>query len=156
MAASTLSPLEVADLPAVLAMEQRLQLTPWNERNFRDSMAAGHDLHVLRRAGMAVGYSVVMVVLDEAHLLNIGIAPDWQRQGLGAWLLAQVLAAARDQGARRIFLEVRASNLPALSLYQRCGFHCIGMRKGYYALAPGQAGREDAQVLQRSLEEVCA
>lgn len=155
-AAPQLAELELADLPAVLQIEQQLQLTPWSERNFRDSLAAEHTLQIMRCDGVVAGYSVTMVVLDEAHLLNIGVAPPWQRRGLGAWLLGQVLSAARAQGARCVFLEVRASNLPALALYQRFGFQRIGQRKGYYALAPGVSEREDALVLQRTLAEVCA
>lgn len=88
------------------------------------------------------------LVLDEAELLDIGVAPTARRQGLGARLLAEVIATARAAGATRLMLEVRAGNQAAQALYQRAGFMVTGRRKGYY---PAPDGREDACLMDKPL-----
>ena len=89
-------------------------------------------------------------VLDDAELLDIGVAPACRRQGLGQRLLDAVMAAARAQGAQRLLLEVRAGNLAAQALYQRAGFRLSGRRKGYY---PAAEGREDACLMDVGLTQ---
>lgn len=138
-----------ADLAAVSALEASLQSFPWSTGNFADSLAAGHDARVLRSAGELVGFSVVMNVVDEAHLLNIGIARPCQGQGHGARLLRQIIDDARAAGAMRLLLEVRPSNRQAIDFYQAFGFRQIGVRRGYY---PAALGREDALVFDKELQ----
>ena len=92
---------------------------------------------------------MLMMAVDEAHLLNIAIDESLQRRGLGSQLLAQVIERARLAGGLSILLEVRPSNAKALALYRQFGFAEIGRRKGYY---PAHLGREDALVLCRTLE----
>lgn len=141
-------PMLVEHLPAVLAEEEQLHFAPWTMGNFTDSLAAGHEAWVLIRAGELIGYAVVLRVIDEAHLLNIGIARHVQGQGLGAFLLHWLHRHAEDTGANSFFLEVRASNLAALALYRRLAYEQIGIRRRYYA-AP--QGREDAVVMRCAL-----
>lgn len=136
------------DLPELMAVEQRIYEFPWTEGNFRDSIRAGYGCWVCRRDAEFIGYCVFMLGAGEAHLLNLSIAEPWQRKGHGARLLQQILAAARQQGAGLIFLEVRPSNEHGLHLYERCGFKRIGVRRGYY---PAQSGREDALILSLDL-----
>ena len=122
---------------------------PWRAAQFVDSCAAGHQLLGLRDgAGALLGFAVWSQVLDEAELLDIGVAPACRRQGLGQRLLDAVMAAARTQGAQRLLLEVRAGNLAAQALYQRAGFQLSGRRKGYY---PAVGGREDGLVMSLAL-----
>lgn len=122
---------------------------PWRAAQFADSFAAGHQLLGVRdTAGALLGFAVWSQVLDEAELLDIGVAPAVRRQGLGARLLAEVVAAARAAGAARLMLEVRAGNLPAQALYQRAGFVFSGRRNGYY---PAVNGREDACLMDKTL-----
>ncbi len=137
-----------ADLPAVLAIENAIYAFPWTPGNFRDSLAAGYSCSAYVRDGELIGYAVVMLAADEAHLLNLSIAAAWQRQGHGSQLLHRVCACARGSGARLVFLEVRPSNLAALRLYQRHGFQRVGLRREYY---PDQSGREDALILSLPL-----
>jgi [ribosomal protein S18]-alanine N-acetyltransferase len=136
------------DLEAVTALEASLQSFPWSTGNFADSLAAGHDVRILRSDGELIGFSVVMKVVDEAHLLNIGIARPCQGQGHGARLLRQIIDAARAAGAVRLLLEVRPSNRQAIEFYQAFGFKQIGVRRGYY---PAALGREDALVFDKEL-----
>ena len=137
-----------ADLAAVTALEAALQAFPWSTGNFADSLAAGHDARVLRAGDALLGFSVVMQVLDEAHLLNIGIDRAYQGQGHGARLLEMIIADAEAAGATRLLLEVRRSNQRALDFYRQFGFRQIGLRRAYY---PAAVGREDALVFAKDL-----
>jgi [ribosomal protein S18]-alanine N-acetyltransferase len=143
-----LRPLSAADLPAVLAIENAIYAFPWTLGNFHDSLAAGYDCSAYVRNGALIGYSVVMHASDEAHLLNLSIAADCQKQGYGSQFLQRLCVAARGRGARLMFLEVRPSNAAGLRLYERHGFQRIGLRREYY---PAQDGREDALILSLPL-----
>ena len=90
------------DLDVVVALEASLQNFPWTRGNFADSLASGHEMHVLRLFGDVVGFSVVVSILDEAHLLVIGVDRRHQRCGHGARLLRQVIETARAGGAARL------------------------------------------------------
>jgi [ribosomal protein S18]-alanine N-acetyltransferase len=141
-------PMRPEDLDAVVAAEQRILAFPWTRGNFADSLAAGYSAWIMRQDGAMVGYGVVMMAPDEAHLLNISILPELQRRGLGRNLLDHFCNVARESGARRMLLEVRRSNVTARAFYDRLGFAAIGERLGYYE-APG--GREGAVVMALDL-----
>lgn len=146
--APALAPMRPEDLDAVLAVERRAYPFPWSHANFADSLAAGYSAWCCRVGGELVGYAVMMLVLDEAHLLNLTVAPDWQRHGYGTLVMHHLFGIARSRGARRMFLEVRPSNASGQGLYRRLGFEAIGRRRGYY---PADAGREDAVVMALTL-----
>jgi ribosomal-protein-alanine N-acetyltransferase len=143
-----LRPMTGADLPAVMAIEAEIYPFPWTQGNFRDSLVAGYSCWICARDGEAIGYAVVMLAADEAHLLNLTVATACQRQGYGSLLLRHLCEFARGHGARLIFLEVRPSNVAGLQLYERHGFQRSGLRRDYY---PAQTGREDALVLRLPL-----
>jgi ribosomal-protein-alanine N-acetyltransferase len=133
------------DLDAVMGIENTIYTHPWTRGNFSDSLHAGYHCWVAEGEGGLVGYCVVSVAADEAHLLNLSVAASWQRRGIGRAMLQFVVNLAREQSARRIFLEVRASNTVAHAVYLRAGFREIGTRRDYY---PAHGGREDACVLE--------
>lgn len=133
-----------ADLDAVVEAERRIHPFPWTRGNFADSLAAGHGAWLACDDGRMAAYAVTMPAPGEAHLLNISVLPENQRGGTGSALLALLFDQARDQGAGRMLLEVRAGNLAALAFYGRHGFMEIGRRRGYY---PAHQGREDAIVM---------
>lgn len=137
------------DLDWVAAREAELHAHPWSRGNFADALAAGNDAWIMRRGEDPLGYAVVLKVLDEAHLLDIGIVGSAQGQGLGRVLMEWLCDAARDAGVGSFYLEVRPSNAVALRLYQRLGFEEIGRRRAYYPA--GQGLREDAIVMRRAL-----
>jgi ribosomal-protein-alanine acetyltransferase len=136
------------DLVDVTALEQRIQAFPWSLGNFRDSLAAGHESWVCREGGVLLAFAVTMRVLDEEHLLVIGVLPERQRSGLGGDLLNHLCERARSLGVTRMLLEVRPSNAAAIAFYHRFEFAEIGRRRGYY---PAHTGREDALVMAKSL-----
>jgi ribosomal-protein-alanine N-acetyltransferase len=140
--------MEEGDLSRVVELERQLQSFPWTETHFRDSLAAGHGAWVVEADGRPVAFAILMMVIDEAHLLDIGVAREFQRQGIATRLLRHLYSRANELGALSIFLEVRPSNDAAARIYEREGFAVIGRRKGYY---PAAEGREDAIVMMRPL-----
>jgi ribosomal-protein-alanine N-acetyltransferase len=135
----------VADLAAVLAIEDVIYTHPWTHGNFADSITSGSHCWIMELGGELTGYAVTMTGAGETHLLNLSIALSWQRCGLGRELLRFVTARARELKSTKIFLEVRVSNIGARKLYLGAGFREIGLRRGYY---PSHHGREDARVLE--------
>ncbi len=143
-AQTQIRPMQRADLPQVAAIERQVQHAPWTLRQFEHSVQAGHQCWVLELPQAVVGgYAVLQTVLDESSLLIMAIDPACQRQGLGRHLLAQVLTRL-PAATQMVFLEVRASNQPAIGLYEQLGFVQIGRRNHYY---PAATGHEDALVM---------
>ena len=136
------------DLPAVLAVEEGSYTHPWSEGILRDCLRVGYSCWVFEIGDEMVGHAVMSVAIGEAHLLNICVHPRRQGQGIGRRLLHRMLRIARERQADTMFLEGRASNLAARSLYENEGFGEIGLRRDYY---PGAEGREDAVVYAKAL-----
>lgn len=141
-------PLKMGDLDAVMEIEPLIYSHPWTRGNFSDSLQAGYSCWTCEHDGQLVGYAVLMLVLDEAHLLNISIARQFQGLGLGRDLLEHVIDIVRGHGAQMMFLEVRPSNKSAIALYEKIGFNEFSVRKGYY---PAAKGREDAILMGLAL-----
>lgn len=118
---------------------------PWTAGEFAALLADRTVFLVAEAEGFALG----RVVLDEAELLTIAVAPGARRQGAGTRLMARWEAAAAARGAARAVLEVAADNAPARALYAARGFRPAGLRRGYYRRPDGL--RIDALVLARSL-----
>jgi ribosomal-protein-alanine N-acetyltransferase len=147
--AERIEPMRPQDLADVLAVEQAAYEFPWTHGNFADSLRGGHSAWTMRdSAGSLIAYSVVMIALDEAHLLNLTVASNCRRFGFGWRMLEAMAENARGYGARTMLLEVRPSNPAALAMYARYGFLRIGSRRGYY---PARDGREDAIVMRVTL-----
>ena len=143
-------PLSESDIEAVAALERVAHVAPWTEGNFRDALAAGYGMQVGVADGAIVAYGVLLFAPGEAQLLNLTVAPDVRRLGIGRALLGRFLSDACARGAEQCFLEVRVSNIPAIALYAREGFVPVARRIGYYPSA-GAASREDALVMRRAL-----
>lgn len=138
------------DVGEVLAIEETVFPYPWSRGNFLDSLVSGYDCWVVRDDANGIsGYMLVMMILDEAHLLNIAVRQDRQRLGAGRVLMDQAVAIARNKAAVRLLLEVRPSNVRAIEIYQRYGYIQIGRRKNYYPAANN--AREDAILMSLPL-----
>lgn len=140
--------MSASDLDAIMAIERVNFPFPWSEGNFKDSISSGYVCLVMEQANQVVGYAVLMMVLDEAHLLNISVAKTYQGKGWGRYLLVHMMDVGREKGGLNMFLEVRPSNHSALGLYESMGFNEMGVRPGYY---PGHNGREDAVLMGMAL-----
>lgn len=140
--------MRAGDLAEVARLEKSLYAFPWSLGNFRDSLNAGYDCWVVTHGETVIGYAVLMIALDEAHLLNFAVAGDWHNQGIGRAFLGHMVQVAKQAGCLIVYLEVRPSNLPARHLYRTSGFQQIAIRPDYY---PAASGREDALFLGLTL-----
>lgn len=141
------TPMRVEDLSDILTIENDVYPYPWTRGNFLDSMYSGYEAWTLREASSALaGYFLVMLAVDEAHLLNISVRRDLHGFGIGRLQLDKVMAISREKNMHSVLLEVRPSNLRALAVYERYGFVKIGQRKGYYPAKDNM--REDAIVMR--------
>jgi [ribosomal protein S18]-alanine N-acetyltransferase len=148
MSELVLRPMVAEDIDAVVAIERAIHRFPWTLGNFSDALDSGYLCKVAELDGAIAGYAVMMSALDEIELLDIGIVAEYQGKGLGSELLQRMMELARSINMRRMFLEVRPSNVAALALYSKHGFREIGLRRGYYAAGDE---REDAIVMERIL-----
>ncbi len=138
----------LADVGAIMEIEPHIYSHPWSRGNFIDSLNSGYIAWVLESGGELIGYALMMMVLDEAHLLNLSIARHYQKKGLGRLLLEHMISNAREKQALNMFLEVRKSNTPAIGLYESIGFNEMAVRRDYY---PAHHGREDAVLMGLAL-----
>jgi ribosomal-protein-alanine N-acetyltransferase len=141
-------PMQVVDVDAIMAIEPTIFPYPWSRGNFTDSLNSGYSCWVAEHDGKVMGYAVLMMVLDEAHILNISIAKPYQGRGFGRDLLMHMIDIARQRNALNMFLEVRPSNQSAIGLYESIGFNEMAIRRNYY---PAANGREDAVLMGLAL-----
>lgn len=142
-------PLTEDRVDAVVAIEQAAYAHPWTRGNFLDSVRSGYQAQLLTAGNQLLGYFVAMKGVDEVHLLNVTVAPAYQRQGWGRVMLDALAVWSRGQGAQWLWLEVRSSNSRAQRIYERHGYRRVGERKGYYPNGSGK--REDAVVMSLKL-----
>jgi len=157
-------PMQIADLDAVLEIESVSHLHPWTRGNFSDSLAAGHWAYCIRPQidqvikgsyldpAILWAYCILFPAVDELHLLNITVSPKLRKLGLGSRMMAAIEGVAAQQNIPRIILEVRPSNIAAVTLYQKLGYEQIGIRKNYYPADPQLGIREDAIVMAKSIK----
>ena len=153
---AVIRPMRGDELDAVHAVESAAYAFPWSRRIFSDCLRVGYICRVVAYEGSIVGHAILNVVVDEAHLLNLCVAPECHRRGIGRRLLRHMLACCERRGCSRMILEVRPSNWRAIRLYHSESFSAVGRRPGYYrSIVADRAGvREDALVLARDLGAV--
>lgn len=148
-------PLCVADIPSLISMLPSLLPGNWSSEGLHELLMSTHHCRVLCRADQSgaalLGFAEFTVVAEEGELLNLAIAGETQRAGLGRALLQAVLAELRARGCARCFLEVRRSNAAAIALYDTGGFVLEGVRKGYYPARQPQTQPEDALLYSLTL-----
>ena len=129
----TLREMTVDDLDEVLVLEEKLFPVPWTREGFFTFLIRKDTLFLaVEEADSILGYAGCLIVLDEADILNIGVDPGRQREGIGGFILQSIMRLLQMQGVRYIHLEVRESNETARRLYERNGFAVDGLRKDYY------------------------
>ena len=127
-------PMRLDDVAAVHEIERLSFRTPWPAYAFEQELK-GNRLarYVVARAGeTVVGFAGIWTMVDDAHITTFGVHPDWRRQAIGRQLLLNLAELSVSVGARRMTLEVRASNQAAQALYRDFGFDVVGRRPGYY------------------------
>ncbi len=146
----TISNASEALLPQIQRIEQQSFSVPWTEAMLRMQLAP--DSHVFLTAETAegvVGYIGMMYVLDEGYISNVAVDETARRAGIGSMLVEGMLRRCEALSLLFVTLEVRASNTPAIQLYDKHGFEVVGRRKGYY-----EAPREDAILMTKFWKEV--
>lgn len=142
-------PAQAADIPAIAALERLCFSSPWSARSLEALLAA--DTAVFLAAfcsGALCGYASANCLYETAYINNIAVDPAHRRRGAAAALLDALEEQAAARGAQDLTLEVRPSNLPAVSLYRARGFADIGQRSGFY-----ENPREDALLMRK---RICA
>lgn len=126
------SVMTAADLPTVYLIE-RQSPSPWSRQQLAEELAIPGSVQLVCRLGnQLVGFISARLVLDEAEILKIATAPEFQRQGVASHLLQSFIALARRRGVNRFFLELRAQNTPAQALYEKYAFGMTRRRPNYY------------------------
>ncbi len=144
----SIRPMQEEDLPQVLSIEKASFSTPWGRWAFLAELKPPGYAFVYEERGRVLGYAVLRIVRDEGHLMNLTVAPQWRKRGIGSDLLRFCIEFCLHRGVTSLWLEVRESNEAAISLYQKMGFVTKGRRKGYY-----QDTGEDALLMELSLRK---
>ena len=136
-----------AQAPQIAALEAASFSLPWDEAAIRRELDNKLSLWLTAvEDGRVLGYVGSQTVFEDADILNVCTAPAARRRGIAEALMRELERQLIPRGAEQITLEVRASNEPAIALYQKLGYQQIGLRKGYY-----EKPREDALIMQKSL-----
>ena len=136
------------DLEQVMKVEHEVYEFPWSEQIFSDCIRVGYYCWIGLQQQTVVGHAVISVVGDESHMLNLSIAGVHQGKGYGREFVDFLVNEARVNQAQTMLLEVRPSNVIAISCYNGAGFNEIGCRKDYY---PAATGREDALLFAKHI-----
>jgi ribosomal-protein-alanine N-acetyltransferase len=122
------------DIPAVVEIEKECFSLPWSEKSFAESIVREDTIFLVceEKDGAIMGYIGMYLSFDEASITNVAVASQFRKRGCGKQLVIAAKTAAKEAGAESIFLEVRVSNVPAISLYKKQGFENLGIRKKFY------------------------
>ncbi|MGQ0792620.1 MAG: ribosomal protein S18-alanine N-acetyltransferase [Deltaproteobacteria bacterium] len=136
------------DLDEVLLIERSSFPSPWPRRIFEMELKTRRSFKCVSRVGGAVaGYIIAWIIYDEGHILNVAVHPDFRRLGIGEALMRECLGYFTRKSVKYAILEVRRSNLGAITLYEKLGFNPVGVRKSYYSDT-----EEDAIVMMLDFE----
>lgn len=126
------------DLDEIMRVERLSFRTPWSRNMFMEELGRHQSRTFVARAAdlpgePLVGYVMFWTILDELHILNIAVDPEWRRAGVGTELMNLVFRYAAESTAAVIVLDVRVGNAPARRLYEQFGFRAVGIRPQYYS-----------------------
>jgi ribosomal-protein-alanine N-acetyltransferase len=120
---------------------------PWSEQTITDAYKTGTRFFVAEKNGAVLGYVGISAIIDEGYITNIAVFPEYRNMGVATALLENLFQFAKQNGLSFISLEVRESNSPAISLYEKFGFLVEGKRKNFYS-----APTEDALIMTKRFE----
>lgn len=135
-------------VPAVAELEKICFLDPWSEKSVASELDNPLSYWLIwEEDGTVLGYVGSQTVLGETDMMNVAVHPDARRKGIAEALILALVEGLREKESHCLTLEVRASNLPAINLYEKLGFSQIGRRKNYY-----HNPKEDALILRKEWE----
>ena len=135
-------------VPQVAQLEKLCFADPWSEKSIATELDSPWSYWVVAVAdGQVVGYVGSQSSYEQADIMNVAVHPDWRRRGIAESLIDCLMKELRTRNCMALMLEVRASNAPAITLYEKLGFHQVGLRKNYY-----RNPKEDALILRKEWE----
>ena len=135
-------------VPQIAELEKLCFSDPWSEKSIETELSCRLSVWLVALEGeQVVGYVGSQTVIDESDMMNIAVHPDFRRRGIAEALVAELEAALCQRGSRALTLEVRDSNVAAITLYEKMGFRQVGLRKNYY-----RNPKEDARILRKEWE----
>lgn len=128
-------PMEVKDIEDVLEIERQSFPNPWSYYAFYSEITSNVNAYYItaKYDKKIIGYAGIWIIIDEGHISNIAVHPNYRRQGIGGILLTHLIEYSKQKGVKLITLDVREKNLPAQQLYKKYGFEVISIRKNYYS-----------------------
>ncbi len=143
----TLETATTADTERIAEIERLCFSVPWSSTSVREFIENPLAVMITAKSdGRIVGYIGLYSVADEADIANVAVIPEFRRCGIAKALIIEALLYAKEKGIKKLMLEVRASNIAAISLYKSFGFICVGTRKNYYTQP-----KEDALLMNKSI-----
>ena len=137
------------EVPKVAAIEAEVFSCPWSEKSFFDTLRMDNVRFFLAvEDDEVLGYCGMYMAADEGEITNVAVKPEYRRRHIAGAILRAMLLFGENSGISRFYLEVRVSNYAAIHLYEKFGFFCQGIRKGFYS-----EPREDAYVMCRFLSD---
>ena len=135
------------DIVQAVEIENQCFSMPWSEKSFMDSITREDTLFLVCEEGTTImGYIGMYISFEEGSITNVAVSSKYRQKGYGEALVSAVKEKAREKKAEKIFLEVRVSNTPAISLYKKMGFDNLGVRKNFY-----EHPKEDAYIMSCDL-----
>ena len=139
--------MNAAHVPQIAQLEKLCFSDPWSENSIASELNSRlSDWLVVTEGEQVVAYVGSQTVIDSSDMMNIAVHPDFRRRGIAEMLVAALEEQLRQRGSKMLLLEVRDSNVPAIALYEKLGFHQAGLRKNYY-----RNPKEDARILRKEL-----
>lgn len=140
----TILPMKEEDINQILEIENLSFLDPWTQRMYLSEIRERNDSYFVmaKLEDRIIGYGGFWLIVDEMHLVNLAVHPDFRRQGIGTQIMQHLLNLAKQLKVKRATLEVRASNVIAQRFYSKFGFIAIALRKKYYPNT-----KEDAMIM---------
>lgn len=139
--------MQLQDVPAIAELEKLCFSDPWSENSIASELDNRLSYWLVAEdSGKIAGYVGSQSVLDAADMMNLAVSPDYRQQGVGQALVEELVRHLQENNVIALLLEVRVSNMPAISLYEKLGFVQVGRRPKYY-----HNPREDALILRKEL-----
>jgi len=145
----TIRPAVCGDLDEIYSLEQAYSQNPWSRASIASELYNANAIFLVLQTpeNQIIGFACSSLILDEVHILETVVCPDFRNGGLGYMLINRLLTEAADKDAARACLEARLSNRPAIRVYEKCGFEKDAVRKKYY-----QNG-EDAVLMSKTISK---
>ena len=143
-----LTRMNAAHVSQVAELERICFADPWSEKSVASELDNKWALWLVAlESDRVVGYIGSQTAVDETDVMNVAVHPDHRRQGIAEALIEKLVLELKERGSHALMLEVRASNAPAIALYEKLGFLQVGLRKNYY-----RKPKEDALILRKEWE----